>query len=39
MTGKDLLDKIKSKSKIGDISKLDLSKLMDRSGMMGKSKF
>ena len=32
--GKSILDKIKGKSKLGDKSKLDLSKAMNRSNML-----
>jgi hypothetical protein len=37
--GKELMDKMKSKSKIGDMSKLDLSRVMDRSNMQDRSRF
>ena len=37
--GKELMDKIKAKSKFGDTSQMDLSKIIDRSHMMDKSKY
>lgn len=36
--GKELMDKIKAKSKFGDSSQMDLSKAIDRSQMLDKSK-
>lgn len=36
--GKELMDKIKAKSKFGDSSQMDLSKVIDRSQMLDKSK-
>ena len=32
--GKSILDKIKAKSKVGDKTKLDMSKAMNRSNML-----
>lgn len=37
--GKSLLSKIKAKSKFGDITRMNMSKAMDRSNMMEKSKY
>lgn len=36
--GKELMDKMKSKSKMGDVTKLDLSRVMDRSNMQDRSR-
>ena len=37
--GKSILEKIKAKSKIGDKTKLDMSKAMNRCNMLEKSKY
>lgn len=37
--GKSILEKIKAKSRMGDITKLNMSKAMDRSNMLEKSRY